>query len=191
MTIPNIDIEDARRRLEESGAVMEKERHIQKHIVFNMPAERMIKGSWMRVREEADRVTMSLKIIDGEAISDQKEYFFVAQNTKDACDFLGMIGAEEKARHEKWREIWLLAECEVTIDEWPFLEPFIEVEGPDEDAVRKAVELLGYEYADCRVCAVDKLYSEKYGISEDIIDNHTPRICFDMPNPFLEHGQTD
>lgn len=185
MTIPNVDIDDARRRLKKSGAVLQKETYTQKHIVFNMPEERKVRGSWMRVREEEGRVTMSLKIIDGEKIADQQEYFFVAENTADACKFLELLGAVEKARQEKRREIWKLEDCEVTIDEWPFLEPFIEVEGPDEEAVRRAVNLLEYDYDKCRVCAVDKLYSEKYGITEDIIDNHTPLIMFDMENPFL------
>ncbi len=185
VTVPRIDMEDARRRLSEGGAVLKRPVFTHKHIVFNMPAERRIKGSWMRVREEEGRVTMSLKIIDGEKITDQQEYFFIAQNTKDACNFLELMGAEEKARQEKRREIWMLGECEVAIDEWPFLEPFLEIEGPDEAAVRGAVESLGYDYGSCRVCAVDALYSEKYGLSEDIIDNHTPRIMFDMPNPFL------
>lgn len=65
----------------------------------------------------------------------------------------------------------------MTIDEWPFLE----IEGLDEEAVKS----LGYDYDKCRICAVDVLYSEKYGIPEDIIDNHTPRIMFNIPNPFL------
>ncbi|MFA7171670.1 MAG: hypothetical protein WC180_06790, partial [Candidatus Paceibacterota bacterium] len=65
MTIPNVEIDDARRRLRECGAVLQKDSYIQKHIVFNLPEERKIEGAWMRVREESDRITMSMKIIDG------------------------------------------------------------------------------------------------------------------------------
>jgi len=186
VTVPQIDIEGARRRLQKSGAVLQKNSHIQKNIVFGLPEERKIKGGWMRVREESDRVTMSLKIIDGEKISDQQEYFFIAENTEDACKFLTLLGGIKKAEQEKRREIWMLGQCEVTIDEWPFLEPFLEVEGKNEEMVQEAVEFLGYEYDKCRVCAVDVLYREKYGVPEDIVDNHTPRIIFDMQNPFLK-----
>ena len=185
VTVPQIDIEGARRRLQKSGAVLQKNSHIQKNIVFGLPEERKIKGGWMRVREESDRVTMSLKIIDGEKISDQQEYFFIAENTEDACKFLTLLGGVKKAEQEKRREIWMLGQCEVTIDEWPFLEPFLEVEGKNEEMVQEAVEFLGYEYDKCQVCAVDVLYREKYGVPEDIVDNHTPRIIFDMQNPFL------
>lgn len=106
VTVPCVDIEDARRRLAKSGAALQRPAFMQKHIVFNMPAERRIKGSWMRVREEEGRVTMSLKIIGGNKITDQQEYFFVAENTADACRFLELLGAEEKSRQEKKREIW-------------------------------------------------------------------------------------
>lgn len=185
VTIPSVEIEAARRRLQECGAVLQKGSHIQKHIVFNLSEERKIKGAWMRVREESDRVTMSLKIINGKNIANQQEYFFIAENTEDACRFLTLLGGIEKARQEKRREIWMLGQCEVTIDEWPFLEPFLEVEGKSEEMVKETVGLLGYEYEKCRVCAVDTLYSEKYGVSEDTINNHTPLITFDMKNPFL------
>jgi len=186
VTVPQIDIEDARRRLQKIGAVLHKPNTTHKNIVFNLPEGREIKGGWMRVREESDRVTMSLKIVDGEKITDQQEYFFIAENTEDACKFLTLLGGIKKAEQEKRREIWMLGQCEVTIDEWPFLEPFLEVEGKNEEMVQEAVELLGFEYDKCRVCAVDVLYREKYGISEDIVDNHTPRIIFDMQNPFLK-----
>ncbi len=186
VTVPWIDMEDARRRLAKSGGVLKRPVCIHKNIMFHLPAGREIKGGWLRVREEGECVTMSLKIVAGSKISDQEEYLFVAENVQDACRFLELLGAEEKARSEKRREIWALGGCEVTIDEWPYLEPFIEVEGPDETAVREAVVSLGYDYDSCRICAVDVLYSEKYGVSEDVIDNHTPRICFNMPNPFLK-----
>lgn len=191
VTIPNVPIEEGRRRLKENGAALQKEMHVQKNIMFDLPPDRKIKGGWLRVREEADRITMSLKVvINGSKITDQQEYAFVAENIEDACKFLELMGAEEKARSEKRREIWSLAGCEVTIDEWPFLESFLEVEGRDEEAVKKAVKILGYNYQDCRVCAVDMLYSEKYKISEDAVDNHTPKILFNMENPFLNRSDS-
>jgi adenylate cyclase class 2 len=185
VTVPKIDMEDARRRLVKSGAVLQRQTFMQKNIVFNLSQERKIKGGWLRVREEGDKVTMSLKIIDGGKITDQQEYLFIAQDMEDACRFLRLMGAEEKARQEKKREVWTLEGCEVTIDQWPYLEPFLEVEGPDEESIKKTVGALGYDYDGCRVCSADVLYSEKYGVPEDIINNHTPLILFDMPNPFI------
>jgi hypothetical protein len=33
---------------------------------------------------------------------------------------------------------------------------------------------------------VDKLYKEKYGVDEDVINNHKPKIIFDVPNTFFK-----
>jgi len=186
VTIPNVEISEARRRLRKAGAFLREPLHLQKNIMLFLPKGREIKGGWLRVREEKDKVTMSLKIVDGGKITDQKEFEFIAENAADACEFLEKMGAVEKARSEKRRENWDLDGCEISIDEWPFLESFIEVESRNEDSVRAAVEKMGFEYGKCRICAVDVLYHEKYGISEDAVDNHTPRIIFDMKNPFLK-----
>ncbi|MDD3190144.1 MAG: CYTH domain-containing protein [Candidatus Pacebacteria bacterium] len=185
LKIPDVNIEDAKNRLQKIGAVLQKSSYVQKNIMLHLPSGREIAGGWLRVRDEGEKITMSLKIIDGKKITDQREFCFFAESMEEASEFLETMGAREKARSEKRRETWTLGKCEVVIDEWPFLEPIIEVEGPDEKTVVEAVKSLGYDIEKCRVCAISKLYKEKYGVSEDIVNNHTPRILFDMKNPFL------
>jgi len=185
LKIPDVNIDDARNRLQKIGAVLQKSSYVQKNIMLHLPLGREIAGGWLRVRDEGEKITMSLKIIDGKKITDQKEFCFIAESMEEAYEFLEMMGAREKARSEKRRETWVLGKCEVVIDEWPFLEPIIEVEGPDEKMVVEAVKSLGYDIEKCRVCAISKLYEEKYGVLEDAVNNHTPRILFDMKNPFL------
>lgn len=182
--LPKIDIADMQRRLRASGASLVKPATIYRNSVFNLPLERKIENSWLRVRDEGDKVTMSLKII-GERIADQHEYCFVADSMEEGEKFLRLIGAEEKSRQEKRRETWALNGCEVVIDEWPFLEPLAEIEGKSEVAVLETVALLGFQEQDCRVSAADVLYAEKYGVKEDVVNNHTPMLIFDMPNPFI------
>ena len=186
--IANVNIPEIRRRLEKNGAGLQSEACVHKNITFHLPSGQEIGGGWLRARDEGDKVTMSLKIIDGNRMADQQEFRFIADSLDDAASFLELIGAREKARQEKRREVWMLGECEVVIDEWPFLEPLMEIEGPDEKTVMGAVRLLGYGASDCRICAVDVLYREKYGVEEDVVDNHTPLLIFDMENPFLGRG---
>lgn len=182
--ILNIDIKDAQSRLLKNGAVLQKPAVVHKNIVFHLPQGREIENGWLRTRDEGDKITMSLKIM-GREIADQQEICFIADSMDEAVHFLELMGAREKAHQEKRRETWLLEDCEVVIDEWPFLDPIIEIEGPSEESVKKAVEKLGYAQTDCRVCAADTLYKEKYGVEEDIVNNHTPRLVFEMDNPFI------
>jgi len=184
-TFANVNKTDIRQRLKAVGATLVRPEFLQKRVNFNLPESHQIKGGWLRVRDEGNRTTMSLKIIDGETITDQKEIQLVVDSFSEAKNLLASIGCREKAFQESRRELWLLDGAEVTIDEWPFLEPFVEVEGVSEAAVKAVAEKLGFDYSLAKFCAVDVLYSEKYGLSFDRINNQTPEITFAMDNPFI------
>lgn len=184
-TFPNIDKNKMRRILKKTGAKLIRKEYMQKRVVFNLPNSHQIKGGWLRVRDEGDKVTMSLKVVDGDRIENQKEIYLKVSNFKQAELFLESIGCQRKAYQETKRELWLLDDVEITIDEWPFLEPFVEVEGKSEKAVKEVSRKLGFNFDSALFCAVDRLYKLKYGISEDVINNHTPEIIFNRNNPFL------
>ena len=183
-TFQKIDKEDIRERLKKLGAKLLRSEFLQRRIVFNLPKGHQIKGGWLRIRNEGDKITMSLKVVDGNKIENQKEIFLTVSDFEEARKFLKTLGCEEKAFQESKRGLWILDEVEITIDEWPFLEPFVEVEGKAEDEVRRISTRLGFDYKEALFCAVDTLYSKKYGISTDRINNKTPKILFGVKNPF-------
>ena len=78
-TFQNIDKKRVRQILKESGAKLSKKEFLQRRVVFNLHKGHEIKGGWLRVRDETDKITMSLKIVDGNKIHNQKE----------AVEFLG------------------------------------------------------------------------------------------------------
>ncbi len=149
-----------------------------------MPKGYEINGGWARVRDEGDNITMSLKIVDGCKIENQKEVCLQINDFKEGKKLLNLLGCKEKAFQESKRELWKLDGVEVTIDEWPFLEPFVEVEGRSEKEVKSVSEKIGFDYKDAMFCAVGTLYSKKYNLSEDTINNKTPKILFGSENQF-------
>lgn len=70
---------------------------------------------------------------------------------------------------------------ECTIDTWPGLNSFLEIEGSDESSIREVSKKLGLNYADAKFCEVSFVYGEELGIPKDIILNHTPLITFENP----------
>lgn len=184
-TFTKVDKNDIRLRLKNAGAKLIRKEFLQKRIVLNLPKGHEIKGGWLRVRDEGDKITMSLKIVDGDKIENQKETQLKVDSFEQAVSLLENVGCARKAFQESKRELWELDGTEVTIDEWPFLEPFVEIEGKSEGEVKDVAKKLGFDYKKAKFCAVDLLYSEKYGISEDRINNHTPEILFDSKNPFI------
>ncbi len=184
-TFKNIDKKLIRQKLKEIGANLIKPEFLQKRSVFHLPKGHEIDGGWARVRDESDKITMSLKIVDGTNIENQKEVCLQVDNFEEAKQLLELLGCKEKAFQESKREIWKLNDVEITIDEWPFLEPFVEIEGKSEKSVKSATEKLGFDYKDALFCAAGTLYSKKYNLPEDTINNKTPKIIFGMGNPFV------
>ena len=185
-TFTNIDKQDIRERLRKIKGKLIRPEFLQKRIVFNLPKGNEIKGGWVRVRDEGDKITMSLKVVDGIGIESQKEICLKIDNFKEAEEFLTILGCQKKAYQENKRELWEIDGVEITIDEWPFLEPFVEIEGESEESVKHIAEKLGFDYEKALFCSIDTLYSNKYNLSEDIINNQTPKIVFEMENPFVE-----
>ncbi len=184
-TFINIDKQIIRQKLSVLGAELIRPEFLQRRVVFNLPEGHGIPGGWLRVRDEGGKITMSLKVVDGTTIYDQKEVLLNIDNFDNAVIFLESIGSKKKAFQESRREIWKLGDVEIMIDEWPFLEPYVEIEGVSEDAVKLVSEQMGFDYSTAVFDSVDGQYSTKYGISKEIINQHTPEILFDIENPFL------
>ncbi|MCG2689915.1 CYTH domain-containing protein [Candidatus Parcubacteria bacterium] len=189
-TFENINKDKIRERLKKAGAVLVKPETLMKRYVFNLPNAQDGKPGWARVRDEGDKVTMSFKRVNFGGtgkIEDQKEICLKIDNFDNGFEFLKALGCGEKAYQESKREMWQIGVTEICLDEWPFLEPFCEIEGANEEDVKEVSEKLGFDYAKALFCAVGTLYARKYGkygLDEMKVNNQTPKIVFAMENPF-------
>ena len=186
-TFINIDKDGCRKKLRKINAKLIKPEFLQKRVVFNLPSGHEIKGGWLRVRDEGDRITMSLKVVNGGKIENQKEICLTIDNFDKGVEFLGEIGCVKKAYQENKRELWILDGAEITIDEWPFLEPYIEIEAKSEKKVKAAAKKLGLNYSKAMFCSADTIYSKKYNLPEDVFNNKIPKITFGKENPFIKY----
>ena len=183
-TFLNINKNEVRRRLKKAKAKLIKPEFLQKRVVFDLPGP-LKKQRWLRVRDEKDKITMSFKSIEGNKIEDQKEISLIIDDFEKGVEFLEKIGCKKKSYQETKREIWSLEKVEICIDEWPFLEPFVEIEGKSEDKVKDISKKLGFDYSKAWFCATGLFYKNKYGIPVPIINREMPKIVFNMKNPFL------
>ena len=183
-TFIKVDKDEVRKRFELAGARLIKPEFLQKREVFDLPLGHEIPDGWLRVRDESDKITMSLKIVGGAKIEDQKELCLTVDNFIAATELLKSIGCPQKAYQESKRELWMMDGVEITIDEWPFLEPFVEIEAKTEAEVKKVSALLGFDYSQAIFCSVDTLYSEKYNFDKEVINHGTSKLVFEMDNPF-------
>lgn len=185
-TFPEVNKAVIRERLLWVGAELVKPEFLQKRVGFHFSAGHAIPGGWLRVRDEGDKITMSMKVVDGDRIMDQKEQLLEVSDFESAVKMLLLLGCTKKSYQETKRELWKIDDTEVTIDEWPFLQPFVEIEGKSEDAIRHVSTKLGFEYDQAMFGAVDVIYMRQYPhLTADRINNRTPLILFEGENPFL------
>jgi len=186
-TFCDVDVDEMREKIKNLNGKLLKPMFNQKRTVFHFPKGHEVKGGWLRVRDESDRITMTLKIMESNgSIDGQKEIELVVDSYENAVNLLKMMGAEEKAVQETKRELWEINGVELMIDWWPFLEPVLEIEGKNKDDVKKTAEKLGFNWSEAIFDSIDYVYSKKYNISTDRINNDTPKIMFNMKNPFVD-----
>ena len=66
------------------------------------------------------------------------------------------MGLREIFRYQKRRSVWRVGECEIALDELPYLGWFVEIEGPTERAVRAGLEALAL--ADAELLSADYIH---------------------------------
>jgi adenylate cyclase class 2 len=174
-----VDKDEIRRKLEMMGASILRPEFDQKRVNFYLPGDRKSPDSWLRIRDDGGEITLSLKEITGLGILDQKEISIKVDDFDNAERLLESMGCEKKKLIFTKRESWKLGDIEVTIDTWPFLEPFIEIEGPSEESVKNLAESLGFDFSEAVFGAVGKVYKDRFGISLDEIEEIVGNISFD------------
>lgn len=188
-TFLNIDKKDIRKKLKDIGAELVKPEFMQCRYTFNLPKCFNNSTSWVRVRDEQNKITMTYKEVKGKSIEDQKEITLQINDLETGKEFLEKIGCKEKSYQETKRELWKLDGVEICIDTWPFLETFVEVEGKSEKRVKDISQKLGFDYSKAFFASTTEFYKLKYGLSRKTINDKIPKIAFDMKNPFLKQGK--
>lgn len=178
-----------RERLKEVGAVCEQPMRLMRRVVFHDDTN---DDSYVRVRDEGDKVTMTYKRFhDNTSIDGVTEIETTVGDFDTAIAILDTTGLKRETYQETKRETWKLGNVEVVLDEWPWIDPFVEIEGPSEQAVRDTAQKLGFEWQDALFGGVATAYLDKYKNMGDpadaavIINRKTPVIRFEDPVPEL------
>jgi len=144
----NVDHDEIREKLRAAGAICEKPMRTMRRVAFDSDFMRDGKDSFARVRDEGDRVTMTYKQFDDLSLHGAKEIEFEVSDYEKAVEFLIQLGLQANSSQETRRETWVLGEAEIMLDEWPWLNPYIEIEAPTEEIVRSTAQVLGFDFAD-------------------------------------------
>jgi adenylate cyclase class IV len=136
-----------------------------------------------RVRQEGENlVTMTIKRVINSSVSGTLESELVVANFEEACSFLEAAGLVRKSYQENYRTTWKNGDMMVTLDEWPGLTHYLEIEGPTEAKVYAYAH--GFRWSahwdDLVIGTPADMYLKALGIPKDVIWN-LPEITFANP----------
>ena len=179
---PDINAEKIRSALASKGATLEHPEILMRRKNFDNFDLGKVNG-WIRVRDEGDKVTLSYKQLNDRTLHGTKEIAVVVDDFDTTCAFLEAIGMVAKSYQETKREKWNYKGVEVTIDTWPWVPTFVELEGPTEESVRSTASGLGFDWDKAMHGSVENIYQMHYDFTDEEIDHW--EITFIAPPDWL------
>lgn len=180
----NVDHDEVRAKLQAAGAHLEQPMRLMRRDLYDYADRRLQADNHgrLRVRDEGNKVTVTYKRGgDGEYSTEVEA---VVDSYENMCKIFEAIGLEHFTHQESKRETWLLGDVEVVLDEWPWLNPYIEIEGPSEAAIMQASADLGFDWKDAKFGNVDVVYRAQYsGMTQDDAIAAIKELRFDGTMP--------
>jgi adenylate cyclase class 2 len=182
----DVNKEALRNKLKEEGGILVYEERLMKRKNYDFPDGRLEKdGGWVRIRDEGDSIALSFKQLLRRDVNGTKEVMVTVDSFNNACKLMECIGLVLKSYQETMREKWMMGETEVTIDTWPWIPSFVEVEGDTSAEIEEVSRKLGFDFSSGLYGSVEIVYQNYYDVTEKEIDD-LEEIKFDNPPKWLE-----
>lgn len=179
-TYLSVDKDAVRKKLRMTGFALQTPEYTMRRKTFDFSRVAPGRNKWGRVRQESDKVTMTVKEVRGSNINDTYEVELMVNDFDTASIFFEACDIPMKAFQENMREVWVHNNVEVTIDTWPGLNPFVEIEAETEEMVREVSEELGFDFEKAVFGSIDLVYEKELGIPATTIIK-LPEITFANP----------
>lgn len=189
----DVDIDDIRQRLEEAGAELEQPMRDMKRALIE-EEHHAAENMFIRIRDEGDKVTLCLKkktkSLEASTIDSTYEIETTVGDFDTAVELFKVAGWHYITYQESRRETWRYGDVEVVIDEWPWIQPYIEIEGASEEAVKQAAADLGFDWTEAMFGSVDIIYTRDYPdmTVRGVIDIREARFGDPVPAEFGERA---
>lgn len=179
----DIDKELLRQKLQTLGAQKVYDEFLQKRVVFDFGQKDEV-FSWTRIRQEKDKVVMSYK--ETKKGDFAKEIEVVISDFDSAVNILTLSGVRPTSFQENYREKYMYKNSEIVIDTWPWLEPVIEVESPDEKELDEIITTLSLTLEKSFKGSINNVYHLKFGKwIQELSKEKQMKFIFEEENQFL------
>ncbi len=163
----DIDHTQMRQKLKKIGAMCQQPMITMKRVNLDFADKALEnKGGWLRIRDNGNKITLTYKQLESWSLHGVKEIETTVGDYVAAEQIMNAIGLVTKAYQITRRETWEYNGCEVVLDEWPWIKPLLEIEGPSENDVKELAAMLGLTWKDALFGSVEPAYMAEFNITE-------------------------
>lgn len=185
LTVLNIELDDFIQTLEELGAEKQGE-FLQRRYVYDVKP--LNPNKWIRLRTNGTKTTLTIKEIkDKNAIEGTNELEVVVGDFDKTNEILNELGYEARNYQENYRRVYLLGNVEISIDSWPLIPTYAEIEGKTNEDVERVLKLVNTKNYQTTTFDVESIYREIYGI--DIMKVKELKFGEKKDESMLEHNK--
>lgn len=161
-TILDIDSQDFISKLNNLGA-KNKGGYFQRRYVYDFNP--VNKNKWIRLRTNGIKTTICIKeIVNRNKIGGTKELEVEVSDFDKANEMLETLGYHHRNYQENMRRSFELNGVSITIDSWPLIPDYVEIEGSSENEVLDTLKKLGIKESEITTLDVESIYKDIYGI---------------------------
>ena len=121
-------------------------------------------NSWLRLRTNGEKTTLTVKEIKNAKIDGTKELEIVVSDFFETDAILNKIGLKARNYQENKRHQFHLNGVEIDVDSWPLIPTYLEIEGEDEASIINICKLLDLDYNSAMSMDVTDIYNKIYNI---------------------------
>jgi adenylate cyclase, class 2 len=188
-----VDHADIRQRLDSVGAKLVHPMQLLKRAIIDYPDRRLQspdptnreQGGFIRVRTEPDgTIELTYKYFHGDKDNRVSETAVKVSDFEATVKIFQDIGLIMGSYQESRREVWHLLGAEIVLDEWPWAEPFIEIEADNRQIIDSVCRELGLDITKAAEGSANNVYRDAY---PNMKSHHNigdvPIVKFGLPIP--------
>ncbi len=161
--ILNINREEAVARLNELGAKHVGTHHFRR-MEFRLEGDSDAGHSWIRVRTDGKKTTLTMKTYNLGGFNPMDEYEVETGGFEDTIRIMSRLAKSRCIYFENDRDAYRLDDLYITLDKWPEIPLFMEIEAPDEAKLRAAAAMIGIKGELIGNCVINDVY-KRYGLT--------------------------
>lgn len=160
--ILEIDEEKFEKMIFEHGGE-KKDEFLQRRYVYDFNPVKSNK--WIRLRTNGIKSTLTIKEVKNNKKIDGTNELEICVSDFDKTDeILNHLGYKARNYQENYRKNYILDGVSISIDSWPLIPTYVEIEGDSEKDIFDVLEKFEYSLEDVTTLDVKSIYEKVYGI---------------------------